>query len=775
MLKVRCLLLLSMPLFAQNTGKPIEFTLPTDAYVSLNIKNSKGKVVCQLLKSKKLKKGANKIYWDGLTTLTCKRPGITVPAGNYSWEAIYHTGIGVRMRGWAYHGPSDPWDTSPTSYWGGDHGLPYSVDADDKQVYLGWSGAEAGKALIAMDLDGNVLWAAGFHFNSAGLIASDPTKEMVYYISNATLKRVSSKNGKPVAWPGRKNGDMPIKAIWKKPGGPARMDYGAGGFDAYKGKLYMSFSGWSWQESDVINWHRFLTRIVEDKGGIAGRLIWASIDKKRSRGIIKKWLASGQTSNKSRILAFKSPHYLIPEVHKVIVSALRKTTFTIDFPSTDEPMTKEQVAENNRKYVEKCFPGDIAQARSNLLVILDSDTGKEIKSIPLLAPGRLAVVNEELIYIFVDRTKLYALNPKTGKKRLVMKNLKNNGDICVDKEGNIYISYGSPFFQIKQYDSEGTIMMKIGKAGGRTRKGLWEPHGLGRAWGIAVDARGKLWAAETELIPKRMSVWDPETGEFVKEFFGPTHYGASGGAINPWDPDLMVGEGCEFRIDPKTGRAKMLGIFNHQYPHSSARFCQPANKRLYLAALFKRKKTPEIGLFERLSDAKYAMRGMIRPIAKQNKTLFWADKNGNHRSEPNEVQTFPLTLGLGGYNYWSMNMNTDLTFYGTHKDATYQFKVASFTECGAPVYDLKNVKKLPKMTGALSTPDNTKVLSTDAGKAVFTCYDTESGEELWTYPNEHHGVHGSHYAPGWKRGRILGAFGPVGTATLPKPLGQIWA
>jgi len=31
------------------------------------------------------------------------QPGEVVPAGDYSWEAIYHTGIGLRLVGWAHN------------------------------------------------------------------------------------------------------------------------------------------------------------------------------------------------------------------------------------------------------------------------------------------------------------------------------------------------------------------------------------------------------------------------------------------------------------------------------------------------------------------------------------------------------------------------------------------------------------------------------------------------------------------------------------------------
>ena len=122
---------------------------------------------------------------------------------------------------------------------------------------------------------------------------------------------------------------------------------------------------------------------------------------------------------------------------------------------------------------------------------------------------------------------------------------------------------------------------------------------------MAVDAQGQLWVAEADMSPKRFSVWDTKTGKLVKEFFGPSTYGALGGAINPLDPNLMVGQGCEWRLDPQTGRAACLGVITRDGMENS-RFGIGSNGRLYWPS-------PTTGpsisapsnIFERLGDADY--------------------------------------------------------------------------------------------------------------------------------------------------------------------------
>jgi hypothetical protein len=485
-------------------------------------------------------------------------PGTAVEPGEYTCSAIRHKGIGLRLRGWAYHGPSDPWDNGPTTYWGGDQALPVDCVADDEKVYLGWAGSEAGKAVVACGLDDDVQWAAGYHFNGVIRMALDG--DMLYYVNDARLKRVSIKNGKPVNWPGADSATLEITTFWEgREGMPSRLNHNTEGMASRDGKL----------------------------------------------------------------------------------------------------------------------------------------------------------------------------------------------------------------------------LRTIAKKAGRTAKGPWDPNSLSAPWGMVIDARGRLWVAETEVVPKRFSIWNPKTGEFIKEYLGPTHYGGSGGMINPRDPNLMAGEGCEFRIDPKTGRAKLLGIITMGVYQGCSRFCEGANGKLYLAGSYRGHiwggaEPHQIKTWERLGDGDYAYRAVIRQEGKE--TIFWADENGDEEEQPEEVASLPVSYGIGGYYLWSVAINTDLTFYGAHKEKGVQIKVGGFTKCGAPKYDLENIKELPPISGgALSSPDNRLVVSCDSdGSESFRCYEVQTGKLLWTYPNRWHGVHGSHRAPGPAVGLIRGAYGFVGNAEMPEPIGALW-
>ena len=768
--------------------KSIRFTMPEDGYVSLNILNDQGQIVRQLLGCEPFPKGEQVVAWDGLDNPYMIPSGNgyasnkAVAPGKYTWRAIWHKGIGLRFKGWANHEGNGPWDVSPATYWGGDQALAVAVASDGKRMYLGWAGSEAGKAFVAMDLDGKVQWGSGQHFNGCNMIACDALTGDVYYSADRILRRVDTANGKHLPWPGRDVTDLQIGDLWGE--GVNLSDqlrlWPQDGFAAHGGKLYLAFSGWSVRRSEISDWRKFftqLTQLVEKKDPLA-EAIWGRLGD-RERGIVTTWLQGKQPEDE----ALKGPNYYTPDVRDLAAGALAAMLSEKRFVEGADTLTPEQLAESNRSFLEKAFPDFLKPMQSNLIAVVDAKTLTLVKTIPVKVPGRIVVVSDDLFYVLSERTRILALNPKTGESRLLVEGLDSPGALAADSESNIYVSVVVDKQwsnnQVLVYSPEGKLLRKIGEPGGHA-PGPWNSYRLTSTWGLTVDRLGRLWVAETGL-PKRFATFDARTGKLLKEYFGPTHYGASGGAVNPRDPSLLVGEGCEWRLDPKTGRATLLGQITDDIYHGFARFCDGANGKQYLAVTFNGKvwgagAPAQIRIYERLGEGEYALRASI--VGDQGQTLFWADADGDQQQQPEEVQSLPEQLGVGGYQLWSMNLNTDLSFYGTGRDKTLQVRVKEFTKCGAPVYDLKTARPLPPMNGPLPSPDNNLMLSVDhehpAGGA-FRCYEVETGKHLWTYPNPWSGVHGSHRAPGPAAGLIRGAFGIVGNAKLPKPAGRVWA
>lgn len=638
----------------------IRFTLPEDGYVSLNIKDAEGKVVRQLLTCNFYPKGEHVVLWDGLTTMNWRTPGEPVPPGSYVYEAIWHKGIGLRLVGWAANSGNAPWDSTPTSNWGGDHGVPVCCAADADKVYLGWSGAEAGKALLAVNLQGDVVWK-----NSRGgmagaeLVAVDAG---TVYVQNwgGNLYRLESKQGGYTVWAGTDSADIAVKSLFgTEPNPPERADALA----ARDGKLYLSFT------------------------------------------------------------------------------------------------------------------------KAGTLLVLDGQSGKLLKRLAVQAPGDLEAASPTRLYVISEGKSVLALNPETGETKPVVTGLSSAVALALDKDGRIYVGERDPDNQVRVFTPDGKPALTIGRKGGRTLIGKWTPDGMAFISGLTVDAEGKLWVAEADMTPKRFSVWDTRTGAFVKEFFGPTTYGALGGAINPVDPYLMVGQGCEWRIDPKTGRSSCLGCFTRDGMEVS-RFAVGSNGRLYLfVAANWAFNTGPLRIYERIGDADYKLRTLIYHVddkgneigptghgqpANAKKTMVWADENGDGQRQPGEISGTDGELRFSG---WYMNQTPDLSLYA----GKLQFKCTGFTTCGAPKYDLAKPITMP--IAGLGSAD---------GRLVFTngdygvnngwnkCYDIASGKLLWTYPDNFVGVHGSHNAVPAEVGMIRGSFGACAAVKLPPPIGNAW-
>lgn len=740
--------------------KPLRFAMPFDGYVSLNLFAPDGTVARQLLTCTFLTKGEQEIKWDGLTTPYWRTPGQPVAPGAYTWKAIAHKGIGLRLRGWACNAGSAPWDSSLTSNWGGDHGVPSSCATDGDKVYLGWTGAEAGSALLACDLQGNVQWKHTHGgMGGAEVVAVD---NGIVYVDKwgSLIYRLDAKTGKYSDWKGRGSATLEIGAIWEKPAGmPDRIE----GMDARSGKVYISCASASFRRSDIRDAKSLLLRLAT--GDAFAGTLFAKLNNSNSQPKIKKFKEDPKQDFEELC---KGPNYYTPDIRDDVVKALNGLLSDTTLVPNAAQLSAGELALANRRFIEKALPEDLVPVRVNVLAVLDGATGAVQKFIDIEKPGRIHAVNDELVYVVQDRRNVLAVNPQTGAVKTVLKGLDSVSGLTTDEQGRLYVSVQGKVQQVLLFTADGKPAGAIGRKGGRPALGDWVQDGVLNPAGLVVDKEGKLWVAEANETPKRFSVWKTGTdeGKFLKEFFGPTHYGASGAAINPRDPNTMAGEGCEWRIDPKTGRDVCLGAFDISIDNA-ALYAEGSNGKLYLVTSQRDK-----GLIirERLGDAKFALRGTIVDNPKEKKTVFWADANGDEQQQPDELATHPAALTMVGYLGWMLNMTSDLTLYANG----LQFKVAEFTKCGAPRYDVAGARNIAPMgSGAVPTPDNRKLVTVD--ERYFNCYDTADGRLLWKYPNTFSGVHGSHNAPPPEVGLIRGAFGLVGNAMLPKPVGGIWA
>ena len=667
----------------------IDLQMPEDGVVSLIVKNADGQVVRNLVNAKFMTKGSQEVLWDGLTTPSDRKPGNPVPAGNYTWEAIWHKGIGLSLVGWACNGGKAPFD-SPGGNWGGDQGNPCAVDGDQGSLFLGWGGSEAGKALVCTDLDGKVKWRhKRGGFGGAQLLAVDKGIIFVYDQGQGNvLYRLDVKKGEYVNWQGAEEATLELgKVLTAYRPADATNEPAASGLAALGGKLFVAYG------------------------------------------------------------------------------------------SLNVPWNKPQ-------------PG------GDTLVVLDAATGKLVKAIKVEDPRDLKIGADGKLYMVCGTSKIVVVNPETDALTTVIDGLKDVRSVAGDKDGNIYAGLGDPENQIDVFDPTGKRLRSIGKPGGRNLLGPWDRNGIRFVAGLKVDSKGKLWVMERDSAPRRISVWDAQTGVFEKEFFGPTDYGAGGGAICPADPYTMIGEGCEWKIAQDTGKAECVAVV-HRGRWQNARFGTGKDGRVYAAVGGGWHGFYPVYIYERLAPAEWKLRSKLSPMAPDGKPgegeavkegrlggmIVWADANGDGLEQPEERKEYPMDLG-GWIDGWYMCFNQAMTFSG----GKYRIDVTGWTACGAPVYDPSKALPLPvpedlATRGGMGAQKD--LVSEDGNYVIFNgrygaehsdfpCYDIRTGKRVFAYPNNYVGVHGGHMAPPAKRGLIRAAYDFAGTVSVPAPLGNLF-
>lgn len=106
------------------------------------------------------------------------------------------------------------------------------------------------------------------------------------------------------------------------------------------------------------------------------------------------------------------------------------------------------------------------------------------------------------------------------------------------------------------------LIRKIGNPGS-PKSGIFDENHMNNPAGLCLDGKGRVWVAEQDYLPKRISCWDVASGRLVKDICGPAKYGA-GGMFDPRDRTRFYYEEAgglmEFKVDWQAGTSRLARV-----------------------------------------------------------------------------------------------------------------------------------------------------------------------------------------------------------------------
>lgn len=450
--------------------------------------------------------------------------------------------------------------------------------------------------------------------------------------------------------------------------------------------------------------------------------------------------------------------------------------------------------------------------RQNELLFVDIKSGAMAGRAPMENPrgvafdaqGRMLVLGKGRLLRY---PALKAGEPATlGRAEVVIAGgLEDPRHVAVNTAGEFLITDRGAAHQVKVFSAAGKFVRATGKPGAPAA-GVYDPLHMNNPNGLALDSQGRVWVAESDNQPRRVSVWNAKGG-LERAFYGPTEYGG-GGVLDPQDATRFFYKGLEFKLDWKAGTDSLVRVFYRPDPLLEAHYSHyspdtPLYPDLqkgarYFTSCYTHNPTggDHVAFVWRdgsgtaqlvaalgnahswpvLQGPDFAARWPegTKPVGKdpkpeQQAVFAWTDENGDGTPQPAEV-TFAKAAARG------VTVMNDLSFVLTRMgDKAVRFAPTGFTAKGAPKYDLASPVVVGVAAGNPPSSGGDQALVEEGGwlvqtnaPAPFSPYGiggTYKGAPRWSYPSAWPGLHASHEAavpdrPGMVIGhtRLLGGW-----------------
>jgi hypothetical protein len=416
----------------------------------------------------------------------------------------------------------------------------------------------------------------------------------------------------------------------------------------------------------------------------------------------------------------------------------------------------------------------------NKLVFADVRQKKVVGEVALCSPRAPAFDRQGRLHVLTDN-QLQRFRVEPGRpprladeQTVISRGLQEPHRLSLDDRGRVYVSEWGQAHQVKVFDARGQMLQTIGKPGG-PQVGLYDEQRMSHPCGVAVDGQGRLWVAEGEISPKRLSQWK-EDGTFLEALYGPMKYGG-GGALDPRDRTRFYseegGNGIELALDWEQGTSRVRSIYWRPDRMTDVEpMPGPAPERAFVVAGLRYLVNCYNGGLRHNNDRGAGIWRMdanrvARPVAmvgngadlvnniwgwrmkKRDATVklwaghnprdvlfVWCDKSGDGIAQPEEIQwvaedhSASPQISIGSVGLEPL-IHLDLSFttaFGTRVPAP------TFDDRSVPIYDLKQRTKVgdPSQLRSLLIAGERVLTHEDAG-GWWLGFDRK-GRRRWSYP-----------------------------------------
>jgi hypothetical protein len=455
-------------------------------------------------------------------------------------------------------------------------------------------------------------------------------------------------------------------------------------------------------------------------------------------------------------------------------------------------------------------PGDppIPPALGQRISLYAIDDGHLLQDIPLAKPGALEFDRDGRLVAVSDGQVLRVPVEGGFPEPVITQGLGRPTGLTVDAEGRIYVADDDAHV-VRRFTPDGRADMVIGKPGG-IDLGPYDPERMSHPRGLAIDSRGRLWVAEHEHQPKKVSVWSvagpaPKLETF---YLGPSPYGGGFMYPDPRDPSRFFFQGMEFEADWATGTSRIKHIYWRPGRGECFAGASPDRPivvagRLYLVSephIFYGNSFYTVARYDAdrgiaipaaaagVAKGSYSMQGTVTfpPLQDpailaelgqpnlEGKTFIWCDLDGDGRVQAAEIQ---LSADHPTGHCWHVRAGDDLTL----QFARLALPPMRFTAAGVPVYSFDHTRPSPPIVGpptaaygdnyhGMGLTRDDRIIELSGGVSVRP----RSGPAPWTYPAAWPGTQMAGKAPPPRDGLVVGQYGVIGKVELPE-IGELFA